>query len=129
MSKKIFLIYTLLFSLLIFISTKEEKSEKFLSFNSDNDTTPEDGTDPDDGTSPGDDTNPDDGDTNKKSSTKLINVKCLYSKGYNIYSLQPLQKKGDYQIQKNGNTILFNFCKNTEAVNNATFVQKIDDSN
>ena len=155
MSNKSFLIYTILFSLLIIISTKEENFNKFLSFSSDNETDttePEDKTDAPDTTEPEDTTDapdttepeggtdspdstepdPEEGEeTNnkdKKSSTTLINVKCLYSKGYNIYSLQPLQKDDDYQLERDGNTILFNFCKNTRIVNNATFVQKIEDN-
>ena len=117
MSTKYTLSLILLFSYIILISAKEENSEKFLSFFGkkypvslihppemysfkSNDTSSE---------------------------TKLINIKCLYSKGYNIYSLQPLQKKEDYVYENgyNGNPIIFNFCKNTKAVNNATFVEDL----
>ena len=53
---------------------------------------------------------------------KYINIKCLYSKDYNIYSLQELQNdEKDYSIEQNGELIQFNFCRNTKGVNDATF--------
>ena len=57
--------------------------------------------------------------------TKLINIKCLYSKDYNMYSLQPLQnKEEDYQIKdKDGKQVFFNFCQNTLKNDESTFVQ------
>ena len=53
---------------------------------------------------------------------KLINIKCLFSKDYNIYSLQELQNEDDdYKIKHDEETIKFNFCQNTKKVQNATF--------
>ena len=53
---------------------------------------------------------------------KVINIKCLYSKDYNIYTLQELENEDDdYKIKNNNDTIRFNFCKNTKKVKNATF--------
>ena len=120
MSTKSILSYTLLFSLLILISAKEENQDKFLSFFGKKypvsliQPPPEVHSFSSNGTS--------------GKEPKLINIKCLYSKGYNIYSLQPLQKKEDYRIEEgyNGNPIIFNFCKNTKAVNNATFVEEVN---
>ena len=64
------------------------------------------------------------------SSNSKINIKCLYSKGYNIYSLQGLtKKKSDYTIDDrlNGDgEIIFNFCRNTHIDKGATFVRKVD---
>lgn len=131
MSTKNILIYTLLSSLLILISTKEENSGKFLSFfDNDNETdnkndneTIRNSTNPDDGTDDPEPTDPDEG-SNKGSN--FINIKCLFSKGYNIYSLQPLQKEKDYELKKDGYTLIFNFCKNTEKLNTSIFVQSVD---
>ena len=58
--------------------------------------------------------------------TKLINIKCLYSKNYNMYSLQALQKKNeDYKIAVPGEdaTIKFNFCQNTLVDNTSTVIK------
>lgn len=60
--------------------------------------------------------------------TKLINIKCLYAKNFNMYSLQALQKKdGDYEIKDTTDekTVLFNFCQNTFKQTDSTVV-KID---
>lgn len=85
MSNKNFLRYTLLFSLIILISTKEEDIHKnFLSFGS-NET--DDGTDIDNGIHSDNGTDSEDGSgKDVGSGTRFIHVKCLYSKGYNIYS-------------------------------------------
>lgn len=53
---------------------------------------------------------------------KFINIKCLYSKNYNLYSLQPLQNDGDYEMDYNGDSLFFNFCTNTKKRDNSTFV-------
>lgn len=59
--------------------------------------------------------------------TKYINIKCLYTKNYNFYSLQSLQnKETDYEA-KDGK-VLFNFCQNTHHDVNATFVEVEGDS-
>ena len=57
--------------------------------------------------------------------TKIINIKCLYSKDYSMYSLQALQnKEEDYEItDKNGKKVFFNFCQNTNKNDDSTFVQ------
>ena len=56
--------------------------------------------------------------------TKLINIKCLYSQDYNMYSLQVLQNKDeDYKASGSGKNVLFNFCQNTKKLDNSTFVQ------
>ena len=60
---------------------------------------------------------------------KLINIKCLFSKDYNIYSLQELQNnEKDYQIEHEGETIQFNFCRNTLKQSDATFIKYTNDS-
>ena len=109
--------YILFVSLLLFISTKNEflslsemrNGMSFLGMGSDmklfasNDTEPE-----------------------KTTEEKVVNIKCLFSKGYNIYSLQKLQnKEKDYTTKDiDGKTIYFNFCRNTKLVDNSTFVKK-----
>ena len=56
--------------------------------------------------------------------SKFINVKCLYSYKYNMYSLQVLQNKDkDYEVSGSGKKVLFNFCQNTNKLGNSTFVQ------
>lgn len=97
----------ILFSLLIFISPKEEKPEKFLSSSFF------------------------EGPKEIKSFAtssdhKIINTKCLYSHEYNIYSLQGLQNdKEDYEYveEDNKTKIYYNFCRNTHAIENSTFVE------
>ena len=60
---------------------------------------------------------------------KLINIKCLYSNDYNIYSLQELQNdEKDYEIKHKGEIIKFNFCRNTIKQNNATFIKYSSES-
>lgn len=110
--------YILIFSFIVLISAKEENSDKFLSFfgkkypvsliQSPSETYSFA--------------------SNETKKEKFINIKCLYSKGYNIYSLQPLRnKKEDYVYEEgyNGNPIIFNFCQNTKAVEDATFVEDL----
>ena len=66
------------------------------------------------------------------SAPNVINIKCLYSKDYNIYSLQALQnKEADYNTEdEEGNTILFNFCQNTVTDGNleSTVVKQLNDT-
>ena len=121
MSTKNILSYILLFSVIILISAKEENPEKFLSFFGKKYPVSLIQPPPEVHSFATNDTS---------SKTKLINIKCLYSKGYNIYSLQPLQKKEDYRIEEgyNGNPIIFNFCKNTKVVDDATFVEERNDT-
>ena len=64
----------------------------------------------------------------KSFSTELgvINIKCLYSKGYNIYSFQELKKDEDYSININeteNEKILLNFCRNTKTNENSTVLK------
>jgi hypothetical protein len=56
---------------------------------------------------------------------KLINIKCLYSHDYNIYSLQVLQnKEKDYEVKlENSEKVLFNFCQNTVKDSTSTIVR------
>lgn len=58
--------------------------------------------------------------------TKVINIKCLFSKNYNMYSLQPLQNNSnDYDIDLNNEEKLyFNFCRNTLGKEDCTFFKK-----
>ena len=65
----------------------------------------------------------------KSFSTELgvINIKCLYSKGYNIYSFQKLKKDEDYSININkteNEKILLNFCRNTKTNENCTVLKE-----
>ena len=106
MSIKNILEFTILFSLIVFITSIEENSEKFLShslFEASKDIKS----------------------FASKGDSKLINIKCIYSEDYNIYSLQALLKKNDdYKYEDNdNNTIIFNFCRNTHIIDNATFVK------
>ena len=59
---------------------------------------------------------------------ELINIKCLYSKDYNVYSLQTLQKKdGDYETKdSDGNKVFYNFCQNTKKSDTSTVVKIVD---
>lgn len=63
--------------------------------------------------------------------TKVINIKCLFSKNYNMYSLQPLQNdKADYHIDfEDGDKLIFNFCRNTLEKEDSTFVRKNKETN
>ena len=74
MSNKTILEFTILFYLIVFISSIEENSEKFLShslFEASKDIKS----------------------FASSGNSKLVNIKCIYSEDYNIYSLQALQKK------------------------------------
>ena len=56
---------------------------------------------------------------------KVINVKCLFSKNYNFYSLQALQdKEKDYELKQGGYTYIYNFCRNTKANSNSTLIRR-----
>ena len=107
MSIKNIIEITILFSLLVFISPKEEKPENFLSssfFKGPKEIKS----------------------FATSSGHKVINTKCLYSHEYNIYSLQALQAKSDYVYVEDDNVtkIFYNFCKNTEKKDNSTFVEE-----
>ena len=105
MSIKNILEFTILFSLLIFISSKQEGSEKFLSPNIFGGAK---------------------GIKVFSSDSKVINIKCLYAHDYNFYSLQSLENKDDdYVTTYEGENIYFNFCKNTKRVPNSTFIKEI----
>ena len=59
---------------------------------------------------------------------KVINIKCLFSKNYNFYSLQSLQdKKKDYEYKVNSTTFIYNFCQNTKADSESTLIRKDPD--
>ena len=61
---------------------------------------------------------------------KVINVKCLFSKNYNFYSLQALQdKEKDYELKQGEYTYIYNFCQNTKANSNSTLVRRDADGN
>ena len=54
---------------------------------------------------------------------KVINIKCLFSKNFNFYSLQSLQDtEKDYEIKKGNYTFIYNFCQNTKANSESTFI-------
>ena len=56
---------------------------------------------------------------------KVINVKCLFSKNYNFYSLQALQdKEKDYELKQGDYTYIYNFCRNTKANSNSTLIRR-----
>lgn len=56
---------------------------------------------------------------------KLINIKCLFSKNYNFYSIQSLQDKEHDHEHKNGSYIYhFNFCRNTKKDSKSTLVRE-----
>lgn len=60
-----------------------------------------------------------------KDESKIINIKCLFAKDYNIYSLQALQnKETDHEFPSDKGKILFNFCQNTVTDNTASMVYK-----
>ena len=59
------------------------------------------------------------------SEPKVINIKCLFSKNYNFYSLQSIQDKDkDYEIKSGNYTFIFNFCQNTKTNSESTFLRK-----
>ena len=66
--------------------------------------------------------------SNKTSGGSTVNIKCLFSKDYNIYSLQGLTKKNsDYKIkdlvnEEGDGEIIFNFCRNT-LIDDAVFIR------
>ena len=58
---------------------------------------------------------------------KVINIKCLFSKNYNFYSLQALQdKKKDYEYKNENSsyTFIYNFCQNTKTNSESTLIRK-----
>ena len=58
---------------------------------------------------------------------KVINIKCLFSKNYNFYSLQALQdKEKDYEYKNKNDsyTYIYNFCRNTKANSGSTLIRK-----
>ena len=55
---------------------------------------------------------------------KLINIKCLFSKNYNFYSIQSLQDKNeDHTYTDNGYKYYYNFCRNTKKDSGSTLVR------
>ena len=54
---------------------------------------------------------------------KLINIKCLFSKNYNFYSIQSLQEKSKDLVYENGSDkYYYNFCQNTKEDSSSTLV-------
>ena len=54
---------------------------------------------------------------------KLINIKCLFSKNYNFYSIQSLQDKSKDLVYENGtDKYYYNFCQNTKEDSSSTLV-------
>ena len=63
---------------------------------------------------------------------KVINIKCLFSKNYNFYSLQALQdKEKDYEYKKENDTYtyIYNFCQNTKTNSSSTLIRKDSEGN
>ncbi len=63
---------------------------------------------------------------------KVINIKCLFSKNYNFYSLQALQDKEkdyEYKIENDTYTYIYNFCQNTKTNSSSTLIRKDSEGN
>lgn len=55
---------------------------------------------------------------------KVVNIKCLFSKNFNFYSLQALQdKEKDYELKSGNYTYIYNFCQNTKANSESTLIR------
>ena len=55
---------------------------------------------------------------------KVVNIKCLFSKNFNFYSLQALQdKEKDYELKRDNYTYVYNFCQNTKAKEDSTLIR------
>jgi hypothetical protein len=55
---------------------------------------------------------------------KVVNIKCLFSKNFNFYSLQALQdKEKDYELKHGNYTYIYNFCQNTKANSESTLIR------
>ena len=68
--------------------------------------------------------------TSFQEEVKIINIKCLFSKNFNFYSLQSLQDtEKDYEIKKGNYTFIYNFCQNTKVNSESTFIRKDADGN
>lgn len=106
--KSIILLFLILTTLFISIQSKEENSHKFLSKTQKS--TPDL--------------------ISFEEEAKVINIKCLFSKNYNFYSLQSLQnKEKDYEYKQPNSsyTFFYNFCQNTKTVDTSTIVRKNED--
>ena len=100
--------------LFIYIGAKEEYNKKFLSKSS--------------GDNSGNDQLPkkNHGLISLEEEPKVINIKCLFSKNYNFYSLQSLQdKEKDYEHKVDNYTFYYNFCQNTHK-NKASTIVRVD---
>ena len=61
---------------------------------------------------------------------KIVNIKCLFSKNFNFYSLQALQdKKKDYELKQDNYTYIYNFCQNTQANTDSTLIRVDSEGN
>ena len=100
--------------LFIYIGAKEEYNKKFLSKSS--------------GDNSGNDQLPkkNHGLISLEEEPKVINIKCLFSKNYNFYSLLSLQdKEKDYEHKVDNYTFYYNFCQNTHK-NKASTIVRVD---
>ena len=53
------------------------------------------------------------GDQEENEENTFVNIKCLWVDKYNVYTLQKLQKKEDYEKDIKEGTVIFNFCQDT----------------
>ena len=110
--------FLILLSFLILIQSKEEHHEKFL------------GRSPHPNPNINQNTFPDL--ISFEEEAKIINIKCLFSKNYNFYSLQSLQDKDkDYEYKKENDsyTFIYNFCQNTKTNSSSTLLRKDSEGN
>ena len=110
--------FLILLSFLLLIQSKEEHHEKFL------------GRSPHPNPNINQNTFPDL--ISFEEEAKIINIKCLFSKNYNFYSLQSLQdKEKDYEYKKENDsyTFIYNFCQNTKTNSSSTLLRKDSEGN
>ena len=61
---------------------------------------------------------------------KVVNIKCLFSKNFNFYSLQALQdKEKDYELKQDNYTYIYNFCQNTKTKEDSTLIRMDSEGN